>query len=86
MRAKFRVRFSKTALKDYKKHTPQNQKKVEDICKNLLQSNPSSGKKLVGKLAGVYSIRLNLKDRIVYEINPKTKTVLIHRTKTYYGE
>ena len=48
--------------------------------------SPYSGKKLVGDLAGFYSIRLSYQDRILYTINDEQKLIYIHRAKTHYGE
>jgi len=82
----YEVRFSKVAFKDVKQLPPRIQKKLREIITNQIIQEPHSGKKLVGDLTGFYSIRLFLKDRIVYTINEKNKTVYIHRAKTHYGE
>ncbi|HPH03200.1 MAG TPA: type II toxin-antitoxin system YoeB family toxin [Spirochaetota bacterium] len=44
------------------------------------------GKRLVGELEGNWSLRLNLKDRIVYSIDEDNKLVYIKRAKPQYGE
>jgi Txe/YoeB family toxin of Txe-Axe toxin-antitoxin module len=45
-----------------------------------------SGKKLAGDLQGFYSVRLTLKDRIVYSVDQATRTIFVHRARTHYGE
>ncbi|MDJ0560579.1 MAG: type II toxin-antitoxin system YoeB family toxin [Dolichospermum sp.] len=45
--------------------------------------NPYIGKSLKGDLEGLYSYRLNRKDRLLYEIYEDDKTILIIRTKTH---
>ncbi|NCO75661.1 MAG: hypothetical protein GW795_07015 [Cyanobacteria bacterium] len=41
---------------------------------------------LKGYLKGLYSYRLNIKDRILSEIIPDDKTILIIRAKSHYGD
>jgi Txe/YoeB family toxin of Txe-Axe toxin-antitoxin module len=48
--------------------------------------NPYIGKSLKGDLNGLYSYRLNRKDRLVYEIYEDDQTILIIRAKTHYGD
>ncbi|GBE06299.1 hypothetical protein BMS3Abin10_01944 [bacterium BMS3Abin10] len=60
--------------------------KLKDIITRQIIENPSSGKKLIGDLAGFLSIRLSYKDRIVYSIDEKAEVVYIHRVKTHYGK
>ena len=50
---------------------------------NPLQ-NPPPYEKLVGDLKGVYSRRINIQHRLVYEIFRKEKTVRILRMWTHY--
>jgi mRNA interferase RelE/StbE len=42
--------------------------------------------KLVGDLAGFYSVRLSHQDRIVYTIDEEQNLIYVHRAKTHYGE
>jgi Txe/YoeB family toxin of Txe-Axe toxin-antitoxin module len=60
--------------------------KLKTIIQDPISINPYEGKKLVGDLAGFYSIRLSLQDRIVYSIDSEQKLIYIHRAKTHYGE
>ena len=82
----YEVRFSKSAFKDVKELPPKLQKKLKNIVVNQVAQKPSSGKKLVGDLAGLYSIRLSFKDRIVYTIDEEHKIVYVIRARTHYGE
>ncbi len=83
---RYQVRLTKEALKDYEKLTPKLQKKLRDILFRTLSSDPACGKRLVGELSGFWSFRLTYKDRIVYSIDEKSRTVFVHRTETHYGE
>ena len=80
------VRFTKEAQKDIAKLTPKLKQKLKTIIQDTISINPYEGKKLVGDLAGFYSIRLSLQDRIVYSIDSEQKLIYIHRAKTHYGE
>ena len=83
---RYRICFTKEAAKDVKRLTPRLKKKLKTILLETVAVEPKSGKRLVGDLKGFYSHRLSLKDRIVYSIDDKTRTVFIHRTRTHYGE
>jgi len=82
----YEVRFTKEAKKDVDKLPPKLKKKLKQIIQNTITVSPYSGKKLVGDLAGFYSIRLSYQDRILYTINDEQKLIYIHRAKTHYGE
>jgi Txe/YoeB family toxin of toxin-antitoxin system len=80
----FEVRFTKEAAKEIKKLTSKQCKKLKDILLYQISEDPFVGKKLVGDLAGLYSMRLNLQDRIVYTIDKANKTIYIHQVKRHY--
>jgi Txe/YoeB family toxin of toxin-antitoxin system len=82
----YEVRFTREAFKDTKKLPPKLKQKLRDIVVNQIAQDPYSGKKLVGDLAGFFSIRLTYRDRIVYSVDEHSKTVFIHRARTHYGE
>ena len=82
----YEIRFTKEAKKDVAKLTPKLKQKLKKIIQDTIIVNPYEGKKLVGDLAGFFSLRLSHKDRILYTIDNKQKLVYIHRTKTHYGE
>ena len=84
----YRVLYSKTALKDAKKLSSAKlaqkaQTLIEIIKKDPFQ-NPPPYEKLVGNLSGLYSRRINIQHRVVYEVREDDKVVRIHRMWTYY--
>ena len=82
----FAIRFTKEAAKDVKKLPPRLKRKLREILLADVATDPFAGKKLVGDLLGFYSIRLTHKDRIVYSVNEKARTVFVHRARAHYGE
>ncbi len=82
----FEIRFTREAAKDVKKLSPRLKKKLREILLAHVAAEPFSGKRLVGDLLGFYSIRLSHKDRIVYSVDEKARTIYVHRAKTHYGE
>ena len=80
--------YAKQALKDAKKLKaaglrPKAEELLELLKKNPLQSPPSF-EKLVGDLAGAYSRRINIHNRLVYEVFAKEKVVRVLRMWTHY--
>ncbi|MEB3294606.1 MAG: type II toxin-antitoxin system mRNA interferase toxin, RelE/StbE family [Synechococcales bacterium] len=82
----YEIRFTKEAKKDIAQLTPKLKQKLRGIIQDTISVNPYAGKKLVGDLAGFYSIRLSYQDRIVYTIDDEQNLIYIHRAKTHYGE
>ncbi|MDP2168059.1 MAG: type II toxin-antitoxin system YoeB family toxin [Thermodesulfovibrionales bacterium] len=80
------VRFSKVAFKDVGNLSPRLKKKLRELIEGRLAHNPYAGKKLMGDLAGFFSLRLSFKDRVVYSVDEKRRIIFIHRAKTHYGE
>jgi len=80
----YKILFTAVAVKDTKKLTNQLKNKLKEMLFSL-SKNPYIGKRLLGDLKGYYSLRLTLKDRVVYSIDEKLSTIYIHRTKTHYG-
>ena len=80
--------YSKQALKDAKKLKAAGLKtKAEELLEVLKTDpfqNPPSFEKLVGDLAGAYSRRINIHNRLVYEVFVKEKTVRVLRMWTHY--
>ena len=74
----YEIRFTKEAVKDFKKLTPRLQEKLKEILTHSIAPDPQFGKRLVGDLTGFFSVRLSFKDRIVYSIDDKSKTVFVH--------
>lgn len=66
--SKFQIRFAKKAQKDIAELTDRQKQKLKLLLDEVISVNPYVGKSLKGQLKGLYSYRLNRKDRIVYEI------------------
>lgn len=81
---RYEIRITKKAFRDIRELSPSMKEKLKDILLEVLSVTPYEGKKSVGDLEGNYSLRLNLKDRIVYSIDEKNKIVYIKRAKTHY--
>lgn len=85
----YKIKFHKQALKDFEK-IKQNKTLYENV-KSLIQllSNnpyqmPPPYEKLVGNLSGLYSRRINLQHRLIYDVNDKENTIRIFRMWTHY--
>lgn len=80
--------FTKQAIKDYEKlkQYPKLVEKVKALTE-LLSRNPFETPPTYEKLIGfeqVYSRRINVHHRLVYEIRKEEKTVIIIRMWTHY--
>ncbi len=68
----FRVVFEKQSLKDLEKlkqvHLSSKAKKLVDILRDNPYQNPPGYEKLVGNLDGLYSRRINIQHRLVYQV------------------
>lgn len=84
--ANYQFLFSRQAKKDIAELSPKQKIKRQEILIEILAENPYEGKALKGSLVGLRSYRLNLKDRILYEIYESEKTILIIRAKSHYGD
>ena len=80
----FQVQITSRAQKDIDTLTPKLKKKLREILVNRIAVNPFDGKKLVGDLKGCWSVRLNLKDRVVYSIDEENRVVNVFRARTHY--
>ena len=85
---KWRVVFTKQAQKDAKKLAAAGLRSRAERLLNILRKNPYQTpppfEKLIGDLAGVYSRRINILHRLVYEILDKKKVVKVIRMWTHY--
>jgi len=81
----YEIRLTKEAVKDVAKLTPKLKLKLKDMLLRNIALNPYDGKQLVGDLAGLYSLRLTFKDRIVYSVDEGAHIVFVHRARTHYG-
>jgi len=82
----YEIRFTREAKKDIDKLTPKLKQKLKTLVQDTISVSPYVDKKLVGDLAGFYSVRLSHQDRIVYTIDEEQNLIYIHRAKTHYGE
>lgn len=82
------VVYSRQALKDAKKLKAAGLKARAEELLEVLGSdpfqNPPPFEKLVGDLAGAYSRRINIHNRLVYEVFRKERTVRVLRMWTHY--
>lgn len=81
----YEIRITRQARKDAETLTPKLRSKLRDILVRVIAQDPYEGKKLLGDLSGSYSYRLTYKDRIVYSVDERKKTVFIERARTHYG-
>ncbi len=84
----WQVVYTKQAQKDAKKLVSSGLKPKAQKLLAVLKSNPYQTpppyEKLVGNLFGVYSRRINIQHRLVYEVLDKDKTVKVLRLWTHY--
>ena len=85
---KWALVYSKQAQKDAKKLAAAGLKtkamELLDILRRDPFQNPPAFEKLVGDLAGAYSRRINIHNRLVYEVFAKERTVRVLRMWTHY--
>ena len=80
--------YAKQALKDAKKVKAAGLKSRVELLLEILRNdpfqNPPTFEKLVGDLAGAYSRRINIHNRLVYEVFRKERVVRVLRMWTHY--
>lgn len=85
---KWTVVFSRQARKDAKKLAMAGLKPNAEVMLDILSHNPFQNpppfEKLVGDLSGTYSRRINIHNRLVYEVFAKERTVRVLRMWTHY--
>ena len=85
---KWALVYSKQAQKDAKKLAAAGLKTKAMELLDILQrdpfQNPPAFEKLVGDLAGASSRRINIHNRLVYEVFAKERTVRVLRMWTHY--
>lgn len=84
----WQLAYSKQALKDAKKLRAAGLKSKAEVLLAVLALDPFQNsppfEKLVGDLAGAYSRRINIHNRLVYQVFVKQKTVRVLRMWTHY--
>lgn len=84
----FRIAFAKQALKDAEKIARAGLRPKAEFLLKLLEENPFATpppeEKLVGDLAGAYSRRIIIQNRLVYPVYPAERVVKVIRLWTHY--
>ena len=84
----WRVVFTKQAQKDAKKLSAAGLRSKAEKLLDILRENPYQKvppfEKLLGDLSGAYSRRINIQDRLVYQIFDDEKLVKAIRMWTHY--
>lgn len=84
----YKIVYAKQAVKDIPKIKSANLDKktlaLIDVLRNNPYQNPPPYEKLVGILQNLYSRRINIKHRLVYQIYEKEKIVKILSIWTHY--
>lgn len=77
----YKIEYHKKAVKEILKLKENNldkkAKRLIDLIKENPYQTPPPYEKLVGDLQGLYSRRINIKHRLVYQINEEEKTIKI---------
>ncbi len=86
----YRIVYTKQAQKDAKKLSRSNLKEKALELTDLLQEDPFKKppqyEALVGDLSGIYSRRINIQHRLVYQVYEEEKVVKVIRMWSHYGD
>ena len=84
----YKIKYTKQAVKDIPKLKDVNLDKKAKALIDILRENPFQNpppyEKLVGDLQELYSRRINIKHRLVYEVYNKSKEIKIISLWTHY--
>lgn len=84
----YKIEYHKKAVKEILKLKENNldkkAKRLIDLIKENPYQTPPPYEKLVGDLQGFYSRRINIKHRLVYQINEEEKTIKIISLWSHY--
>lgn len=84
----YKIFYRKKALKDIEQLKSNNlsekAKGLIDIIRNNPFQNPPPYEKLIGDLEGAYSRRINVKHRLVYQVEIENKAVKILSMWSHY--
>ena len=84
----YKIYYTKQATKDISKLKSSHLKSKALYLLNIIRLNPLQSpppfEKLTGELSGIYSRRINIKHRLVYEIFEKQKSIKILSLWTHY--
>jgi Txe/YoeB family toxin of toxin-antitoxin system len=85
---RWQIYFTKQAQRDAKKISAANLRSKAEELLNILRVNPFKQpppyEKLTGDLTGVFSRRINIQHRLVYQVLKKEKAVKVIRMWTHY--
>lgn len=86
----YKIVYTKVAVKDIPKlkaaHLDIKAKALIEVIKENPYQKPPRYEKLVGDLEGLYSRRINIRHRLVYEVFESEKIIKIISLWTHYGE
>lgn len=86
----YNLYYSKKAVKEISfikaAHLDKAVKKLIEIIKENPYQTPPPYEKLIGKLQGLYSRRINIQHRLVYEVREDINCVMILSMWTHYGD
>ena len=86
----YKIVYTKAAVKDIPKlkaaHLDIKAKALIEVIKENPYQQPPRYEKLVGDLEGLYSRRINIRHRLVYEVFESEKIIKIISLWTHYGE
>lgn len=86
----YKIVYTKTAVKDIPKlktaHLDLRAKALIDLIRSNPFQNPPSFEKLVGDLKGLFSRRINIQHRLVYQVIEEEKTIKIVSMWTHYEQ
>ena len=84
----YKIVYTKTATKDIPKlraaHLDSKTKALIDVVRENPYQTPPSYNILVGDLQGLYSRRINIQHRLVYQVLEEEKTIKIVSLWTHY--
>lgn len=82
------ISYTKQAQKDAKKIARAGLKNNVELLLNIISTDPWKAsppyEKLSGDLSGCYSRRINIQNRLVYEVYKEEKIVTVFRMWTHY--
>jgi toxin YoeB len=84
----WRLYYTKQAQKDARKVSSSNLRPQAEMLLDILKANPLQNpppyEKLVGDLEGAYSRRINIQNRLVYQVFKGARAIKIIRMWTQY--
>ena len=82
----YSILYAKEAFRDIGLLPPKQVAKFKKILEEVISKKPKLGKRLKGDMQGYYSLRLSIKDRILYSTDDEKKIIYVRRVRTHYGD